>query len=414
MRCIAIVRLMRWRLRDAVLIADIERRFSSCLLFLEKKMDKSNAMNYVLSILAITASIPSIGIPGTVIVGISELFRHTVVEKLELSSDINKKVDSQLRIAFDAAKKATCENLTSENIETLTYLVNDKTYRESLSVGQAVERASRLLAECPTPDDIKTVAELFNKKLETEMLKHNELSRVLSREKLLTLSDLLNIHEDELKSIIHKQNEMISEIAKLDFRITNLEGRYIGFVNVANESLLKDDDIAHYCRYVKKHFFTYRNVSPYERFFLLDCDANITLSELKSTAIKISRNWSKLSPREEKPFCPYVYLHNISEEKLIDIKKALYADGIKISDGYAFKGADFSPELISERADSKNNIQLKIINELAHLDDILAVLKVTKEIYQFFLSDPFYLNDDSTHVIMKIQIQETKNIELMV
>jgi hypothetical protein len=381
---------------------------------MEKKMDKSIATKYALSILAITASIPSIGIPGTVIVGISELFRHTLLDKLELSSDINKKVDSQFRIAFDAAKKATCENLTSENMVTLTYLINDKSYRESQSVGQAVERANRLLAECSAPDDIKTVAELFNKKLETEMLKHNELSRVLSREKLLSLSDLLNLHDDELKAIISKQNEMVSELEKLDFRITNLEGKYIGFINVVDENPLKNEDIAFYCRYVRKRYFTYRNISPYERFFLVDCDANIELSELKSVLMKISRNWSKLSSREEKPFCPYVYLHNISEEQLIEIKKALYADGVRISDGYAFKGANFSPELISERADSKNKIHLKIINELAHLDDILATLKTTREIYQFFLSDHFYLNDDSTHVIMKIQIQETKNIELMI
>jgi len=271
-----------------------------------------------------------------------------------------------------------------------------------------------LLAECPAPDDIKTVAELFNKKLEIEMLKHNELSRALSREKLLSLSDLLDLHSDELKAITSKQNEIVSEIAKLDFRITNLEGKYIGFTNEIDENPLENKDIEFYCRYVKKRYFTYRNISPYERFFLVDCDTNIELNELKSIVTKISRNWSKLSPREEKPFCPYIYLHDISEEKLIEIKKILYSDGIKISDGYAFKGADFSPELISERADSKNKIQLKIINELVHLDEILVDLKTTKEIYQFFLLDPFYLNDDSTHTIMKIQIQETKNIELMI
>lgn len=167
-----------------------------------------------------------------------------------------------------------------------------------------------------------------------------------------------------------------------------------------------------YCKEIKKQYFSPFNISPYERFFLIDYDAAILETEIKSLLLEISKKWNKLSCREKTPFCPYVYIHNLSEAKLINIKKSLQADDICFSDGYDFKSADFCIKSICKQATFHNAIKIKIINELSYIDNILDSLSDTREIYQFFINKPFYENNNHKHI--KIPIKETKNIEAII
>lgn len=122
--------------------------------------------------------------------------------------------------------------------------------------------------------------------------------------------------------------------------------------------------IREYCTEIKKQYFSPRNVSPFERFFLIECDFQIEDTKLLALIIKISKNWSKLSRREIRTFCPYIYLHGISKERLVILKKKLQQEDIRLWDGYDFLGADFSVDSIIRRATAENNIRLKIINKL--------------------------------------------------
>jgi hypothetical protein len=63
-----------------------------------------------------------------------------------------------------------------------------------------------------------------------------------------------------------------------------------------------------YCKIIKKDYFTVTNISPHERFFLIECDSTITEVEMKTLLIKISKRWSKLSKRDPTPFCPFIYI----------------------------------------------------------------------------------------------------------
>lgn len=128
--------------------------------------------------------------------------------------------------------------------------------------------------------------------------------------------------------------------------------------------------------------------------------------------IKISKNWSKLSKREVRPFCPYIYLEGISKERLIILKKRLQQEDIRFWDGYDFLGADFSVVSIIRRANSENNIKMKIINRLEELDNILVDISGTKEIYQFYLNEPFYEN--AQKICYGIQIASTEDISMMI
>jgi hypothetical protein len=91
----------------------------------------------------------------------------------------------------------------------------------------------------------------------------------------------------------------------------------------------------------------------------------------------------------------------------------LIDDGFYFWDGHDFKDAGFRKESIIRGANFHNNIKLKIINELQHTDEIINSLNsTTREIYQFYLSQPYYTNLNHAHI--KIQINETKNIDLII
>ena len=170
--------------------------------------------------------------------------------------------------------------------------------------------------------------------------------------------------------------------------------------------------IREYCAEIRKQYFSPRNVSPYERFFLVECDLKIDDTKLLSLLIKISKNWSRLSKREVRPFCPYIYLHGISEERLVTLKKKLQQEDIRLWDGYDFLGADFSVGSIIRRANAENNIKMKIINKLDEMDNVLVNASGTKEIYHFYLNTPFYEN--SQNLCYGIQISSTEDIIMMI
>jgi hypothetical protein len=170
--------------------------------------------------------------------------------------------------------------------------------------------------------------------------------------------------------------------------------------------------VREYCGEIKKQYFSPRNISPYERFFLIECDDMIDDNKLVSLMVKIANNWSKLSKREVRTFCPYIYLHGISEERLVMLKKMLQHDDIRLWDGYDFLGANFSVKSIIRKASAENNVRMKIINELNIMDSIIEKAFGTKEIYHFYLNQPFYENE--ANLCYGIQISSTEDVYMMI
>lgn len=157
------------------------------------------------------------------------------------------------------------------------------------------------------------------------------------------------------------------------------------------------------------------NVSPFERFFLIEIDrSNYSRSEVKDIIFLISKNWTKITKRTPQPFCPYLFINDIDEQELIELKKELISEGFRVVDGFDFQGADFNPKSIIRDADYYNKIQLKIINKKAYIDPILNETTKTKEIYQFYFESPFYECEIPTLKHIKIQIKEIKNIKKII
>lgn len=174
---------------------------------------------------------------------------------------------------------------------------------------------------------------------------------------------------------------------------------------------LKKKDTKVYCRFIKNEFFSNMNDSPFERFFLIECDSEISESEIKSLLIRISNNWTKISKRNPQPFCPYIYLHKISQEKLKSIMQGLQSDNFTFIDGFDFKYADFSVKSITKKADFHNDIRLKIIHEKSTIDQILNEVVATREIYQFFTTEIFYRGLNNIHKHERIPIEQTEHIK---
>ncbi len=210
-----------------------------------------------------------------------------------------------------------------------------------------------------------------------------------------------------VKELSTKQNVTERTISKSEFlaKINNKNALF-------NLWFLKKKGIKIYCQSVKVQYFSPRNVSPFERFFLIECDNTTTEAELKSLLLNISKNWSKLSLRESKPFCPYVYLQNVSEPTLLNLKKALQSDDFYFWDGYDFKDADFCAKSLCRKATAHNNVKLKIINDIDQIDDILNSICTTRELYQFYITETYYTNNNYKHI--KIQVEETMNISSII
>jgi hypothetical protein len=207
----------------------------------------------------------------------------------------------------------------------------------------------------------------------------------------------------EVRNLATNMNENMRRITKADF-LSRIDKKDMMF----NSWLREKRGIEKYCKAIRKEFFSHLNISPYERFFLIDCDSLITDIEIKAIIIKISEKWSKLSSREKNTFCPYVFLHNITTERLINIKELLQGDSITFLDGYDFYGADFSVKSILKKATHTNNVSLKILNEKEYIDSVLGAGETTREIYQFFANKPYYENNRHKHI--KVSVARTTDI----
>lgn len=166
-------------------------------------------------------------------------------------------------------------------------------------------------------------------------------------------------------------------------------------------------------RSLRSEYFTNLNTSPFERFFLIELDNNeYSRGNLKELILLISDKWSNISKRNRTPYCPYIYLHNIQDSELIEIKNELYEEGYKFLDGYTYMGSPFNVKAICEVPSFSNKVTLKIINNLNDLDLTINQKGKTREIYQFYKSSPPFFdkqNDGIKHV--KIQYEQFKDIK---
>lgn len=169
----------------------------------------------------------------------------------------------------------------------------------------------------------------------------------------------------------------------------------------------KKGERAHFAA-LKKEYFSVLNLSPFERFFLIEADpGTFVRSDLKEVLHILSRKWTKTTRRDgNSSFCPYVYIHGLPIDELVALKKELATEEFGFIDGYDFQGADFSAKSIVKRATHDNGIKLKVLNSIADLEATLGAVTKTREVYQFHLGNSYF--DPANEAVKHVQIQLQK------
>lgn len=163
-----------------------------------------------------------------------------------------------------------------------------------------------------------------------------------------------------------------------------------------------------YYKAVKRQFFTQVNISPKNRFFLVECDKQISDTDIANIVMKVSDNWSRLSQREQNPFCPFIFLHGLSPQRLVEVKNILLDNDFHIWDGYEFKDAVFSPTSLVRPVNRHIGVKAKMINRISQIADVLNACTGAKELYQFYISKPYF--SESKYILKSFQLRSTEDI----
>ena len=170
-----------------------------------------------------------------------------------------------------------------------------------------------------------------------------------------------------------------------------------------------------YHRQLRREWFTELNVSPHERFFLIEIDpASYRRAELADLLSFISKKYSKLRRHETHPFCPYAYIHGVREGELRDLKADLRRGGFGFIDGHDYKGAEFDVESIQRQANHTNGIQLKFLNTLDDLATAIGAITRIRRIFEFHLREPYCELEHPSVGHTRIRIEQLADIKQII
>ena len=117
-----------------------------------------------------------------------------------------------------------------------------------------------------------------------------------------------------------------------------------------------------YFTFIKKQHFSNRNINYFERFIIVELSGNESIAEIKEVIFKIKDVFYNKSGtwrgRVIKSPAPYIYLKNIPDSNLIELKTKLRQESISFKDGCDFAGANFSLDSIKQDSTIHNNLCL--------------------------------------------------------
>jgi hypothetical protein len=209
-------------------------------------------------------------------------------------------------------------------------------------------------------------------------------------------------------SNLAKANDLANRrITKKDF-LTQINSKQVLFhkwfvLYKGKQKLLSD---------IRAKYFSEYNSSPFERFFFVEVNPNNYLrSDLKSIIHFVSKKYSQLSRTNPDSFCPYIHIFGLSNSDLIELKTELIGENFKFKDGFDFNGSSFSPKSITEKASFHNEIKIKIINDLKHVESVFNEISKTKEVYHFYYDTPYFSTSNVSIKHLQIQIEEINDIK---
>jgi hypothetical protein len=222
---------------------------------------------------------------------------------------------------------------------------------------------------------------------------------------------ILNVSSSEAE--LYHYNSALKIIKNLSME-QNRSNRYITKSDFLKHIAVKDEVFdawfikrkgrEQYIRSVKKEYLSNGlNMEPFNRFFLIDCNYDVSLPELKEVILLLVKKWTKVSERRKPNFCPSIYLNSLESVKLIELKNKIYSEGIVFLDPYPFKGSTFSSQHFYTAPSVENKIKFKLIDSISDLEALIEKTASTVEIYQFYSEQLYFNNDQNKHIKIKIE-----------
>jgi len=209
-----------------------------------------------------------------------------------------------------------------------------------------------------------------------------------------------------IKDIAVQKDVEDRKIKKRDF-INKIDTKKVLF----NEWFIQIKGEKAYFQKLRNEYFGLNTAIYSHRLFLIEINSrHYFRQEIKTLLDSLARKYTKID-KEPNPFCPYVYLHNIPDDELVEIKKDFMASNILIKDGFDFLGADFDKKSLLKPPSSDHRVSLKFINKLDHISQLLCDINRNTGIYQFYFNTEIFTTDDASINQVKIQINSLNHIK---
>lgn len=236
---------------------------------------------------------------------------------------------------------------------------------------------------------VNTIQSVFNCKNDEEFFYH-----------AVILNHLLSKVVNNKPQNIHNRQSSLSELRK----IVNDSKNAIFFS--AHRQIIGDDK---YFSMIRKQYLSHRNITDWERFFIIEVKEDESIADLKECVLKIREKFYVKSSKTIKSGAPYIFFNEIKSKTLAKLKTELLSEKYVLKDGFDFQGAEFNKSTIQEESSLANKISIKFLNKEAYLSQIIPnEFGKTKEIYQFFTNKPLTIDLDIKNC--KIQVNSINDI----
>lgn len=151
---------------------------------------------------------------------------------------------------------------------------------------------------------------------------------------------------------------------------------------------------ASYVRFIRrKHFDPASTKTPKaSRIFIVDASKDFTVAGTASVLIKIGKRFSHVEHKRTLPqdrFCPFVFMRNLDNSALVQLKENLVTAGVKISDGHIFNGSKFSTAHLLTPPTKDNLVKLRFVQSTEQVDLVISEIKDDQvEVFEFYHEAP--------------------------
>ncbi|MNC10338.1 hypothetical protein D3C75_579790 [compost metagenome] len=183
--------------------------------------------------------------------------------------------------------------------------------------------------------------------------------------------------------------------------------------------MLRENSSRDYERYFKRLYFQQQNIHGTIRFFIIEVDPKENTATINDLLVEISKKWSSANVKnipDRDRHASFVILRGVDQDRLPQVKHALYDSGIDFVDGYPYRDSPYRESQLLTAQTQTHKISLRLIDTLEHLAE--AVRQVERRlcyVYDFFLTQPSQdIWSSSSKRTFSIPIENLSNIKSII